>query len=174
MPGSHELDTLNRLLRIDWRTRDSARRPSQTALFHEYLRRVGVWCAALDWPEAHPVISDIPARINPDVTATPVNTTLIQQTMRTVGRTHVYERMMVTRVLNMAAVVDFEGDRLPYGMPNLYEPLLVFYERGGWVDRGAHGWLLSGVPFELERAVAYRDITPLNLYDDLDRLDATV
>ena len=172
MTGSHELDTLNRLLRIDWRARDSTRRTSQMALFEEYLRRVGVWCVALGWPDAHPIISDVPGRINPDVTATPVNTTLIQQTMRTIGRTHVYERMMITRMLNMAAVVDFEGDQLPYGMPNLYEPLLLFYERGGWLDKGTQNWLISGFPFDLQRAGAYVKLSPLNLNGDLDQLDA--
>jgi hypothetical protein len=172
MPGMNETHTMNRLMEVNWRQQDQLRSHSQMALFREYLRRFAVWCEALDWPEAHPVMSDIPARINPDVQATPVNTTLTQQTMRTLGRTSVYERMMVTRALNLAAICDHMPEMIPAHLPDLYEPLLCFFERGGWVAKGdaTRNWVVSGQVGQLDPAHAYVDLTPLDMMT-LDLLD---
>ena len=166
MLGQHEVKTLERILNMDWRTTDNSRHHSQVALFNEFLRRTGLWCVMLQWEEAHPIVSDIPGRIFSGLKAKPVNTVLLQQSLRTLGRTSVYERMLLTRVLNWAALDDM-GMLDSYKLPDIYEPLLLFYERGGWLDKAPRTgeWEISGVYGEIDRAFAYSDVDPISLDD---------
>jgi len=168
------MDTLNRILSFDWRGGDNRRQASQLALFNEYLRRTALWCQVLDLADAHPIVTDLPNQLVTGIKATPVNTTLMQQTLRTVGKTNVYERMLLTRVLDWAAIADTDAV-CRYGLPDPYEPLLLFYERGGWLakteQRGV--WEISGAVDHIERAIAYLDLQPLPLDPVLlDELDA--
>jgi len=171
MNGVRETDILNRILGLEWRGGDATRWPSQLALFGEYLRRFALWAHALDWEDAHPIGSDLPGRLVPGGQAAPVNTTLMQQTLRTLGNTSVYERMLLTRMLNWAAVAD-EPTVQAYNLPDPYEPLLMFYERGGWLDKamGDHAWEISGRAEQLDRAWVHIDLEPIPL-DDPDYLD---
>jgi hypothetical protein len=177
MAGSqHEVETLNRILQLDWQGGDPNKQPSQLALFSEFLRRMGVWCVALGWHDAHPIASDLPARLVPDVRATPVNATLMQQTLRTLGKTSVYERMLLTNVLNWAAVAGFEAVQA-YDLPDPYEPVLWFYERGGWLDKaeGDSAWEISGVIKRIDKAHVYHDDAPLPLDETLlDEIDSGI
>lgn len=170
MASQRETETLNRILDINWRQGDVTRRRSQLMLFDEYLRRAGIWSHALSWQEAHPIASDIPARIAPHIRATPVNTTLMQQSLRTLGKTSVYERMLLTRALNWAAIADHDIV-VRHRLPDLYEPLLLFYERGGWLNKGEQEstWEISGVSDVIHRAHTYRDLPELEL--DLEHLN---
>lgn len=174
MPSQREIETLNRILAINWRVVDETRQRSQLRLFEEYLRRSALWSYALEWQDAHPIISDFPARLVEGVLAAPVNTTLMQQTLRTLGKTSVYERMLLTRVLNWAAIAERESV-LAYGLPDLYEPIIVFYERGGWISKGGQEgeWEVSGVYDILQRSPAYIDLPEYALdAHALDALDA--
>lgn len=164
MANTHERDTLNRILDINWRGGDATRRCSQLALFDEYLRRVGLWCTHLGWTDAHPIVSDMPSRVAPNTRATPVNTTLMQQSLRTLGQTSVYERMLMTHVLNWSAAAD-KGLLALYDLPDLYEPLLWFYERGGWLSKGEREgeWNISGVLTVFAPLEAYATYEPLAL-----------
>lgn len=175
MPGTQrEIMTLNRILSLNWQGGDANRRGSQLALFNEFLRRVALWCEALEWLDAHPIASDLPGRVLPRVRATPVNTTLMQQTLRTLGKTSVYERMLLTHVLNWSAIAD-RDEVLVYTLPDPYEPVLLFYERGGWLSKphGQAGWEISGMVDYVHRAQAYTDLEPLQLETGfLDQLDA--
>lgn len=173
MSSQHEMDTLNRILHIDWRGGDPTRQPSQLALFSEFLRRMGLWCMALDWHDAHPIASDLPGRVVPDMRAAPVNATLMQQTLRTLGNTSVYERMLLTHVLNWAAIAGEDAVQA-YDLPDPYEPLLWFYERGGWLGKaeGENAWEISGIIERIEKAHTYHDLRPLHLDDALlDEMD---
>ncbi|MEM6281157.1 MAG: hypothetical protein AAF787_03110 [Chloroflexota bacterium] len=169
-----ETFTLNRILGLDWQGGDPSRQRSQLALFNEYLRRCALWSHALNWNTAHPVASDFPGHILPDVRATPVNATLMQQTLRTLGKTSVYERMLLTHILNWSAIADSATVRA-FGLPDLYEPVLLFYERGGWLNKSAREgeWEISGVIDRIDRASAYHDLPPLDIDEALlDELDA--
>ncbi|MEL6272022.1 MAG: hypothetical protein AAFR22_19615, partial [Chloroflexota bacterium] len=75
--GKLETRTLNRILSLEWQGGDPSRQQSQLALFNEFLRRCALWSEALNWPTAHPIASDYPGHIVPDVRATPVNATLM-------------------------------------------------------------------------------------------------
>ena len=164
MNSEREAATLNRILSLDWQGGDPARTRSQLALFGEYLRRFGLWCKRLDWLDAHPVASDLPGRLMPAAQAAPVNTTLMQQTLRTLGKTSVYERMLLTRVLNWAAVVESNAVRA-YNLPDPYEPLLMFFERGGWLDKaeGGSAWMISGEVEQLKKAWMYHNLDTIPL-----------
>ena len=174
MAGPREKHTLERILQMDWRNTDSTRQQSQLALFNEFLRRTGVWAVALNWGDAHPIVADIPGYIYDGLKAIPVNTVLLQQSLRTLGKTDVFERMLLTRALDWAALYD-KGKLDMYNLPDIYEPLLMFYERGGWLEkvRGTDQWNISGVHGTIERAVYYHDLDPIALDNTtLDRLDA--
>lgn len=173
MASQRETDTLNRILRLNWQQQSRQPRPSQQALFGEFLRRAGVWAIALNRADAHPIATDFPAHVVPDVRATPVNTTLMQQTLRTLGDTSVYERMLLTHALNWSAIADHDGV-LRYALPDLYEPLLWFYERGGWLRKNdqENVWDVSGVQGPLDRAFTYiqNEVVPLD-HAALDAID---
>ena len=156
MASQHETDTLNRILRLDWQQKTWQAHPSQQALFGEFLRRTAVWAVALNRADAHPIVTDFPAHVVPDVRATPVNTTLMQQTLRTLGDTSVYERMLLTHALNWAAIANYDAV-LRYDLPDLYEPILWFYERGGWLRKNDQKqvWDVGGVEGRLDRAFTY-------------------
>lgn len=176
MGNQRETNMLNRILSLEWQGRDDRKHGSQLALFNEFLRRVGVWCNALNWQDAHPIASDLPGRVVPGVRATPVNATLMQQTLRTLGKTTVYERMVLTHALNWSAIAD-EPAVSAFNLPDPYEPLVQFYERGGWLDKpiGEAGWEISGVIDQIDRAVTYCNLEPLMLDPDLlDQLDEEV
>ncbi len=166
MNSEREATTLNRILSLEWQGGDLSRQTSQLALFGEYLRRFGRWCHRLEWWEAHPVASDLPGQLVTDDQAAPVNTTLMQQTLRTLGETTVYERMLLTRVLNWAAIADDETV-LRYQLPDPYEPLLMFFERGGWLDKaqGDSAWKVSGRVERLNKAWTYHDLDAVPLDD---------
>lgn len=173
MSNQREKQTLDRILNMNWRTGDPDRQPSQLALFNEYLRRVGLWYQALDIPDAHPIVSDLPGNLVEGIKAKPVSTTLMQQTLRTLGRTSIYERMLLTRALDWAAIADTDAV-VTYNLPDPYEPLILFHERGGWLNKaGLDGeWNISGVVGTIHRAHAYCHLTPLDLNTAaLDALD---
>ncbi|MEO0562321.1 MAG: hypothetical protein AAF125_09405 [Chloroflexota bacterium] len=174
MIGTYEEAVYERLLNVDWKLHDADKSASQHALFTEYTRRVAVWCQALGCEHTHPIYADIPKRIAPEVSSKPIYTTELQAMMRTVGRTSVYERMIVTRMLNFAAAVDAKGDNMPHGLTDLYEPLLMFFERGGWIEKGARDevWRISGHEVTLHRVDSFADRTPLDLNYNLDALDS--
>ncbi len=173
MASQREIDTLNRILRLDWQHQQRKAFPSLEALFSEFLRRTGVWAIALNRADAHPIATDFPAHVVPTVRATPVNATLMQQTLRTLGHTSVYERMVLTHALNWAAIADDEAV-LGYNLPDLYEPLLWFYERGGWLYKNDADnlWGIAGLEIPLERAFTYSKNEEVALDSDLlDALD---
>jgi hypothetical protein len=64
--------------------------------------------------------------------------------------------MILTLALN-CAVISNERRVEAYHLPDLYEPLLRFFEFGGWLDKGEfHGeWLISGQTEQIGYALAY-------------------
>lgn len=173
MSDQREQATLDRLLGISYRGWDPHRQQSQLALFWEYMRRIGLWYAALDRHDAHPIVSDLPGDLIPGIKAKPVNATLLQQSLRTLGHTSVYERMLLTRALDWA-VISTTDTVQDFNLPDAYEPLIIFYERGGWLNKAPNSseWEISNIRATIDKAVAYAHNPPLDLSPAaLDALD---
>lgn len=132
-----------RILAIDWSGGDDRTR-SRVALMKEYLRRSAWWCTELgseDWP-----FCDIAALVDPAVRA---DADSVRRVEAALARPEVPSvvRSSCVWALHFAALRD-AGVVLP-GLPDPFEPLILFYERGGAFGRDGTGFIdvdLAGVP----------------------------
>lgn len=120
---------LERILAIKWEPDDS-RVNSHIALLREYLRRAALWAKALDCTDEWPFF-DVAAHICPLECADDTNVKLLKTHFT---ETPFYVAGMIEktcewflhwdRVKNLPKVSEFT-------LPELYEPLIIMYERGG-------------------------------------------
>ncbi|MEU0237269.1 hypothetical protein ABZ234_06215 [Nocardiopsis sp. NPDC006198] len=99
---------------------------SRVALMKEYLRRAALWSRKLhakQWP-----FFDAAALVNPNVRASEKLTSKITKNKEII---HQFPLVMDTCVwaLHFSVLRD-SGKTLP-DLPDMFEPLIVFYERGG-------------------------------------------
>ncbi|MFE2246676.1 hypothetical protein [Streptomyces lavendulae] len=165
---------LERLRAVEWQGDwDFAfeRVKSRRVLFREYLRRVAVWSRACsaerDWS-----FTDVTAHLDPEFRMSPAAEAELAEFVRRlpngeVGRTcSGAVRLAELRARNPEAYT---------GLPNLYEPLVRFYERGGEFGRDDAGFIdLTGVRFRPGALTALLGNPPVTALGDasLDPLDA--
>jgi len=114
-----------RLVRANWRGGFNHTR-SRVALMKEYLRRAALWSHQLrakQWP-----FFDAAALENPNIRA---DEELISAVVENEEIIHQLPLVMDTCVwaLHFSALRD-SGEARPY-LPDMFEPLVIFYERGG-------------------------------------------
>ncbi|MER5868299.1 hypothetical protein [Streptomyces sp. NPDC002044] len=122
---------------------------SRRLLMREYLRRAAVWARACSAESAWPFF-DVTEHMDPGVRLSPELSAELGELLRTVPGSALRRtcagavRLAELRARNPAAHRD---------LPDLYEPLVLFYERGGeFVVDNAGGLDLTGVSFRLGTA----------------------
>ena len=125
---------LDRLSAIDWRNREPEQhRRSNAMLMREYLRREDMWrdelAEALIKRGGQDRFFDIPFFINPSIRAP-------QDVINTLDnfRMNIFERPIYACYLHWAALED-AGKTAKLDLPAPYEPLIMIFERGGWIYR---------------------------------------
>ena len=187
------LAAIDRVGKIEWR-HDPARLGSQVALMREYLRRSALVAEALggtaDWPwndaAARLTLPGVDPRFLPGYAlldpepeyrgpgTDPLEDRVLALSRRILGGADhptVYMRNTCLWDIRWEAVSSHPS-LAPLDLPDLYEPLIVMYERGGWF-RMEHGYIDLG---ETMIAISFRQalhLTPLPALDSqaLDRLD---
>lgn len=192
------LAAIDRVDKIEWR-RDPARLGSQVALMREYLRRSALIAVALggtaDWPwddaAARLTLPGVDTRflpgyvfLDPEPEYRGPGTDLLEESVialnsrmnsRMNARGFVqdgYARKVCFWFIRWASVQDHPA-LAALDLPDLYEPLIVFYERGGWF-RPEQGYLdLDGANVTMagwQNAAGHSPLASLNS-QALDRLD---
>ena len=123
--NDHASTMTERLARVNWHG-DVDRTRSRVALMKEYLRRASLWShqfRAKQWP-----FFDAAALVNPNIRA---SEELVSEIVEKEEIIHQFPLVMDTCVwaLHFSALRD-SGETLP-DLPDMFEPLIVFYERGG-------------------------------------------
>ncbi|MEU3407913.1 hypothetical protein ABZ766_28750 [Streptomyces sp. NPDC006670] len=145
---------------------------SRRVLFREYLRRAAVWARAYPAAEAAWPFFDVTGHVDPEFRLSPETDAELAGLLRGLPGGEVANtcsgavRLAALRAQDPAA---FQG------LPDLYEPLVLFYERGGEFLRDNRGALdLTGVSFRLGALADYLGNPPVTLLGDtvLDALDA--
>ncbi|MFE5805173.1 hypothetical protein [Streptomyces sp. NPDC056491] len=140
---------LNRLRAVDW-VGDwddvLSRAKSRRILMREYLRRAALWSQAYSVEGAWPFF-DVTEFVDPEFRMSPEMTAELAEFLSRVPDSALQDtcagavRLAEMRAQNPTALPD---------LPDLYEPLVLFYERGGEFLRDNVGGLdLTGVSFRL-------------------------
>ncbi|RSS46748.1 hypothetical protein EF912_27305 [Streptomyces sp. WAC07061] len=165
---------LERLRAVDWDMRwDLAfeRCGSRQVLMWEYLRRAAVWANACGAEEAWPFY-DVTAYVDPGFTLPPAQAAGLEELQRTVVWGEL--RKTCAGAVRLAGL----GERTPEvvaGLPDLYEPLVLFYERGGSFSRDCSGVFIDlvGVMCRPGKLAGYLGSRPVAVLDEavLDALE---
>ncbi|MCF3146247.1 hypothetical protein [Streptomyces platensis] len=144
---------------------------SRRLLMREYLRRAALWAQAYsaegEWP-----FFDVTERIDPEFRLSPEIAAEMEEFLGTVPEWFLRSTCAGAvctaelRVKNQAQLPD---------LPDLYEPLVLFYERGGEFVRDNAGFLdLTGVLFRPGTLRGHLGAPPLSTLSDvvLDAVDA--
>jgi hypothetical protein len=169
---THSGATLNRLLAVKWKD-DAAfdHRSARMRLMREFLRRSAWWAQQFGAPDAWPFY-DIADYVAPSVTVPEKLSARLEELIRTrIG----WPAAAVTcrAALHWAAVLD-AGAR-PDGGADPYEPLLLFFERGGLFTTEGGFIEVDGGSVRRRTWVDYLDRQPADIspaaLDALDEVD---
>ncbi|MGE7390413.1 hypothetical protein ACQKM2_33535 [Streptomyces sp. NPDC004126] len=165
---------LERLRAVDWDMRwDLAFEHcgSRQVLMWEYLRRAAVWAKACGAEEAWPFY-DVTAYVDPGFELPAAQAAELDGLERTVVWGEL--RKTCAGAVRLAGL----GERTPdavAGLPDLYEPLVLFYERGGSFSRDCSGAFIDlvGVMCRPGKLAGYLGSRPVAVLDDavLDALE---
>ncbi|MFJ9939004.1 hypothetical protein [Streptomyces erythrochromogenes] len=165
---------LDRLRAVEWvgdRDHVLARVMSRRVLMREYLRRAALWAREYAVESAWPFF-DVTEHVDPGFRLSPETVAELEACLCRVPGPELREtcagavRLAVMRERNPAALPD---------LPDLYEPLVLFYERGGeFVRDDAGGLDLTGVSFRPGTPQGNLGTPPFRALDAtvLDALDA--
>ncbi|MEU5015599.1 hypothetical protein AB0G35_36170 [Streptomyces sp. NPDC021749] len=144
---------------------------SRRLLMREYLRRAALWARAYSAEDEWPFF-DVTERIDPEFRLSPEIAAELNEFLGTVPEW--FLRNTCAGAVRMAELRIQNKVRLP-DLPDLYEPLVLFYERGGeFVYDNAGGLDLTGVSFRpkgLQSNLGSASLVALR-GDVLDALDA--
>ncbi|MEU8438802.1 hypothetical protein AB0F18_39180 [Streptomyces sp. NPDC029216] len=166
---------LNRLRAVEWAGDwDFAfgHVKSRRILFREYLRRAAVWSRAYAEAEGVWPFFDIATYVDPEFRLAPEQDSELAEFLKRLPNGEV--RNTCSGAIRLAALRAQNPDAFS-DLPDLYEPLILFYERGGEFVRDNSGALdLTGVSFRLGALAGYLGNPPVALLGDavLDALDA--
>ncbi|WP_405980099.1 hypothetical protein [Streptomyces sp. NBC_00158] len=165
---------LERLRAVEWDMRwDLAfeRGGSRQVLMWEYLRRAAVWAKACGAEGAWPFY-DVTAYLDPEFELPPAQAAELEELQRTVYWEDL--RKTCAGAVRLAGLGERNPDAVA-GLPDLYEPLVLFYERGGSFSRDCSGVFLDlvGVMCRPGKPAGYLGSRPVGVLDDavLDALE---
>jgi hypothetical protein len=164
---------LNRLRAVDWPgdwDHAFGHVKSRRVLFREYLRRAALWAQAFsaegDWP-----FFDVSPYVDPDFE---LSAEVSAELAELLGRLPDGQiRRTCSGAVRLAELQARNPAAAP-GLPDLYEPLVVFYERGGEFALDNGGFFdLTGVRFRPGPLASQLGNRPVTLLGDtvLDALD---
>ncbi|MCX5377630.1 hypothetical protein [Streptomyces sp. NBC_00091] len=166
---------LNRLRAVEWMGDDwdyaYGHVNSRRVLFREYLRRAAVWSQAYSaegWP-----FFDVTRFVDPGFEPSPE---LKEELDDFLKRLTTKELRNTCAGAVRLAELQAQNPAVGAGLPDLYEPLVIFYERGGDFAYDNAGWLdLTGVRYRPAPRESYLSSSPIVLLSDvvLDALDVT-
>ncbi|MFJ1566998.1 hypothetical protein ACIOG8_22740 [Streptomyces erythrochromogenes] len=166
--------TLNRFRAVEW-VGDwghvLARVMSRRVLMREYLRRAALWAQAYSAESAWPFF-DVTEYVDPGFRLSPEKAAELKAYLGHVPRSEIRETC--AGAVRLAEMRERNPAALP-GLPDLYEPLILFYERGGEFLRDDAGGLdLAGVSFRPGTPQGNLGTPPFRAFDVtvLDALDA--
>ena len=165
-------NALTRLERIDWSHDGYENRVTNAFLMREYLRRSALWCRLLQIQRVSPffdVVAHLDEKVQiPDKYVDRFESALPKFLMPVMAQTcRWYIRWVVWKA---------SGRNTQENLPDFYEPLLKFYERGGYVIINAGG----GIDIDAGLTLLYsgwpkgkfEDMEPLDISDErLSRID---
>ncbi|MFJ9764686.1 hypothetical protein ACIRUY_12775 [Streptomyces erythrochromogenes] len=138
---------LNRLRAVEWVgdwDHVLARVPSRRILMREYLRRAALWAQEYSVESAWPFF-DVTERVDPGFRLSPGTAAELEAYLSRVPGREL--RATCAGAVRLAGMRERNPAALP-DLPDLYEPLVLFYERGGeFVRDDAGGLDLTGVSF---------------------------
>lgn len=164
-------DVAQRVQEVEWTATDYLHTRSRVLLMKEFLRRSALWAEELDLGDRWPFI-DVARALRGSDTAPTVLLDEVRATLelKMVGG---YVTEMALAGVNLAAMRD-SSSKLP-DLLDLYEPLLVMFERGGGFSVDGSGMIdvdYAGVAMKtLEYHAARPSIVPLDSIS-LDPIDA--
>ncbi|MFG2619058.1 hypothetical protein ACGFXC_15755 [Streptomyces sp. NPDC048507] len=144
---------------------------SRRVLFREYMRRAAVWAQAYAAEGAWPFF-DVTSYVDPAFRLAPDAEAGLAELL--VRLPNVEVKNTCSGAVRLAELRGQNPDAFS-GLPDLYEPLVRFYERGGEFARDDAGFLdLTGMRFRPGPLAVYLTTVPVTLLDDtvLDALDA--
>ncbi|MFJ7773635.1 hypothetical protein [Streptomyces yangpuensis] len=138
---------LSRLRAVEWVGEWDhvlARVMSRRILLREYLRRAALWAQEYAVESAWPFF-DVTQYVDPDFRLSPGTAAELEAFLSRVPGSEIRETC--AGAVGLADMRERNPAALP-GLPDLYEPLVLFYERGGEFVRDSAGGLdLTGVSF---------------------------
>ncbi|MFF4324798.1 hypothetical protein [Streptomyces sp. NPDC001568] len=143
---------------------------SRRVLFREYLRRAAVWSRAHGGRGSW-LLSDVTPYVDPDFRLSPAVAEALAELLRRPSDGEV--RSTCSGAVRLAELRGRKPEAFA-GLPDLYEPLLLFWERGGEFARDDAGFIdLTGVlirPGPLEACAGNPPVTDLSdiVLDALD------
>ncbi|MGA5100647.1 hypothetical protein ACPCAC_25185 [Streptomyces lavendulocolor] len=167
-------DMLSRLRAVDWAGDwDYAfgHAVSRRVLIREYLRRAALWAQTFSVESKWPFF-DVTEYVDPEFTLPPGMATSLEEYLQNVPEGPV--RRTCAGAVRLAGLRAQHPTMLP-DLPDLYEPLVLFYERGGEFFRDNAGFLdLTGVLFKPGTLQHHRRTPPLDTLcaTALDAVDA--
>lgn len=165
---------LNRLRAVEWiGDWDNAfgHVMSRRVLMREYLRRAALWAKAYSVETAWPFF-DATQYVDPGFQLSPGLSAQLDELLLTVPGE--FLQSTSAGAVRMAELQAQKPAMLP-ALPDLYEPLVLFYERGGeFVQDNGGGIDLTGVSFRPGRLEDNLHTPPFNALNEtvLDALDA--
>ena len=166
----HLSATLQRIVHFDFSKAEGTGQ-ANAALLKEHLRRSILWGEAADCPWKW-MFGDYAECIDPSVRAPDEAVEQVKRHITVEG----YQgpvQMTCVNALHWAVLKDAMNLEAAYGLPDLYEPLLVLYGRGGYFLT-RHGFIeIGGFSLLIGAREKYRDIKPLLSLDKvtLDVID---
>ncbi|MFF5706804.1 hypothetical protein ACFY7H_30605 [Streptomyces sp. NPDC012794] len=165
---------LARLRAVDWDMRwDLAfeRSGSRRVLMWEYLRRAAVWAKACGAEGAWPFY-DVTAYVDPGFELPAGQAAELEELLARVPGAEL--RRTCAGAVRLAALRE-RNPAVVDGLPDPYEPLVLFYERGGSFTRDCSGVFLDlvGVMYRPGKPEGYLGSWPVGVLDDavLDALE---
>ncbi|MFI1221546.1 MULTISPECIES: hypothetical protein [unclassified Streptomyces] len=173
MSDEQSIVTLRRLGLIDWA--DSwnpalAHAQSRRLLMHEYLRRSALWANHFDAESSWPFF-DITESIDSQFQLPPDVSGELEDLLRKVSFSARKTCAGAVRLAGMSPLKFGSNTSLP----DLYEPLILFYERGGEFLQDGAGFIdLTGVSIKLKSLADHLDSMPFLSFrtTTLDAMDA--
>lgn len=119
---------VGRLLNADWNPAGFDHERSRAVLMREYLRRSALWASALNAESISPFFDAARLLYGGDVADESILSSL--RTALAEREAGTYGTRMSIAAVNLAAARD-DGRELPLVPVDLYEPLVIMFERGG-------------------------------------------
>jgi hypothetical protein len=127
---------IQRIMSIEnWNSMEPEKMPSYKALASEYLRRLVLWCRAFDVIDKWPRFYFAQSSIFDNLKLSPTTEEALELHLSNQGNWQA--KLLCFSYIRWEAMKNDENIK-KFNLPDLYEPLIIFFERGGFfkIDHG--------------------------------------